>query len=93
MIQKMKVKVYNMISPNGNKEPNQFEIYTSKGKYFQSYQSIIAFIDNNGKTFLDDYYWNYSRTTSKYRNIFLNDDTNSVKEKIMSGEYKFKELN
>ena len=42
----MKVKVYNMTSPNGNKVPNQFEIYTSKGRYFQSYNSIIAFIDN-----------------------------------------------
>ena len=89
----MKVKVYNMISPNGNKVPNQFEIYTSKGRYFQSYNSIIAFIDNKGQVFLDDYYWNYSRTTSKYRNIFLNDDTNSVKDKIKSGKYKFKELN
>ena len=39
----MKVKVYNMTSPNGNKVANQFEIYTSKGKYFQSYNSIIAF--------------------------------------------------
>ena len=89
----MKIKVYNMISPNGNKVPNQFEIYTSKGKYFQSYQSIIAFIDNNGQVFLDEELWNYSRTTSKYRNIFLNDDTNSVKDKNKSGKYKFKELN
>ena len=93
MIQKMKVKVYNMISNSGNPIANQFEIYTDKGKYFQSYKSIIVFVDNKGQVFLDDYYWNYSRTTSKYRNIFLNDDTKSVKEKITSGEYKFKELN
>ena len=89
----MKVKVYNMTSPNGNKVANQFEIYTDKGKYFQSYKTIIALIDNKGQVFLDKYKWNYSRTTSKYRNIFLNDDTKSVKEKITSGEYKFKELN
>ena len=89
----MKVKVYNMTSPNGNKVANQFEIYTDKGKYFQSYKTIIALIDNKGQVFLDKYKWNYSRTTSKYRNIFLNDNTNSVKEKIKSGEYKFKELN
>jgi hypothetical protein len=89
----MKVKVYNMTSPNGNKVANQFEIYTDKGKYFQSYKTIIALVDNKGQVFLDKYKWNYSRTTSKYRNIFLNDDTKSVKEKIMSGEYKFKELN
>ena len=89
----MKVKVYNMISNSGNTIANQFEIYTDKGKYFQSYRSIIVFVDNKGQVFLDDYYWNYSRTTSKYRNIFLNDDTNSIKEKIKSGEYKFKNLN
>ena len=89
----MKVKVYNMKSSYGNKVPNQFEIYTDKGKYFQSYKTIIALIDNKGQVFLDKYKWNYSRTTSKYRNIFLNDETKSVKEKIMSGEYKFKNLN
>ena len=89
----MKVKVYNMTSPNGNKVANQFEIYTDKGKYFQSYNSIIAFIDNNGKVFLDEYYWDYSRTTGKYRNMFLNEVINDTRQKIISGEYKFKNLN
>ena len=89
----MKVKVCNMTSPNGNKVANQFEIYTSKGKYFQSYNSIIAFIVNNGKTFLDDYYWDYSHTTGKYRNMFLGNGINDVREKIKSGEYKLKNLN
>jgi hypothetical protein len=91
MIQKM--KVYNMESPNGNKVANQFEIYTDEGKYFQSYKSIIAFKDNKGQVFLDDYYWNYSRTTSKYRNMFLNEGVNDTREKIKSGEYKLKNLN
>jgi hypothetical protein len=89
----MKVKVYNMTSPNGNKVANQFEIYTDKGKYFQSYNSVIAFIDNNGKVFLDEYYWDYSHTTSRYRNMFLNNGINDVREKIKSGEYKLKNLN
>ena len=91
MIQKM--KVYNMESPNGNKVANQFEIYTDEGKYFQSYRSIIAFKDNKGQVFLDDYYWDYSRTTSKYRNMFLNEGVNDTREKIKSGEYKLKNLN
>ena len=91
MIQKM--KVYNMESPNGNKVANQFEIYTDEGKYFRSYKSIIAFKDNKGQVFLDDYYWNYSRTTSKYRNMFLNEGVNDTREKIKSGEYKLKNLN
>ena len=89
----MKVKVYNMTSPTGNKVAIQFEIYTSKGKYFQSYNSIIAFIDNNGKVFLDEYYWDYSTTTGKYRNMFLNEGINNTRQKIVSGEYKFKNLN
>ncbi len=91
MIQKM--KVYNMESPNGNKVANQFEIYTDEGKYFQSYRSIIAFKDNKGQVFLDDYYWDYSRTTGKYRNIFLGENRRATEEKIKSGEYKLKELN
>ena len=85
--------VYNMTSPNGNQVPNQFEIDTQKGRYFQSYRSIIAFIDNKGQVFLDDYYWDYSRTTSKYRNIFLGENRKATEEKIKSGEYKLKELN
>ena len=82
-----------MESPNGNKVANQFEIYTDEGKYFQSYRSIIAFKDNKGQVFLDDYYWDYSRTTSKYRNMFLNEGINDTREKIKSGEYKLKNLN
>jgi len=91
MIQKM--KVYNMESPNGNKVANQFEIYTDEGRYFQSYRSIIVFKDNKGQVFLDDYYWNYSRTTGKYRNIFLGEGIVETRKKIKSGEYKLKELN
>ena len=87
------MKVYNMESPNGNKVANQFEIYTDEGKYFQSYRSIIAFKDNKGQVFLDDYYWDYSITTGKYRNIFLGNGINDVREKIKSGEYKLKNLN
>ena len=82
-----------MTSPKGNQVPNQFMIYDKKGTYFQSYNSIIVFINNKGKVFLDDYYWDYSRTTGKYRNIFLNNTIKEVKEKIKSGEYKLKNLN
>lgn len=82
-----------MESPNGNKVANQFEIYTDEGKYFQSYRSIIAFKDNKGQVFLDDYYWDYSRTTGKYRNIFLDENRRATEEKIKSGEYKLKNLN
>ena len=89
----MKVKVSNMYSTNGNLVPNQFKIYTSEGSYFQSYRTVIAFIDNNGKVFLDENSWDYSRTTSKYRNLFLNKNTQEIKQLINEGEYKLKNLN
>ena len=78
----------------GNNVANQFIIYTNKGTYFQSYSSIIAFIrKKDSKVFLDSYYWDYSRTTSKYRNIFLNETTEETKRKIKEGIYKLANLN
>ena len=41
------IRVKNMISNSGNEIANQFEIYTPKGRFFQSYNSIIAFIPND----------------------------------------------
>lgn len=92
---KTRLKVENMRSPRtGNNIANQFIIYTNKGTYFQSYSSIIAFIrKKDSKVFLDSYYWDYSRTTSKYRNEFLNEYTAETREKIKTKEYKLTNLN
>jgi hypothetical protein len=81
-----KIKTYSMSSPRtGNPVANQFEIYTPEGKYFQSYRSIIAFVDKFGQIMLDEYYHNYSRTTSKYLTQFLDmntkERTNAIKNK------------
>jgi hypothetical protein len=90
----MKIKVKNMTSNrSGRPVANQFIIYTSEGKYFQSYDSVIALRDNNGKITLDDYYWDYSRTTSKYRNEFLGEGIADTRDKIKSGKYKLANLN
>ena len=90
----MKIKVKQMTSSrSGNPVANQFIIYTAEGRYFQSYNSIIALRDNNGKITLDDYYWDYSRTTSKYRNEFLGEGIAKTRAKIESGEYKLADLN
>ena len=89
-----KLNVKNMVSNKGNTIANQFTIRTHKGRYFQSYNSIIVFIDNkNGQVFLDEHYWDYSRTTGKYRNNFLNEYIDETRSKIKSGEYKLKNLN
>ena len=90
---KNKVKVSNMRSNNGNFIPNQFKIRTNEGMYFQSYDSIIAFINNNGKVFLDENDWDYSRTTGKYRNIFLGEHMGETRKKIKTGEYELIDLN
>ena len=87
-----KIKVSNLLSRNGNFVANQFTIRTDDSYLFQSYGSTIVKV-KSGKVFLDEYYWNYSRTTSKYRNIFLNETTDETKRKIKDGEYQLTNLN
>lgn len=87
-------KVTNLTSPrSGNAVANQFRIRTPKGVYFQSYDSIIALIDNKGKIILDEYYHDYSRTTSKYLSQFLNLNTQERKEMIKAKQIKLIDLN
>lgn len=99
------MKITQMKSPRGNLVPNQF-IITEEGrgangnfitkKVFQSYNSIIAeriTWDDRIDTKLDEKYWNYSTTTSKYLNQFLGEDTKGVKAKIKAGVYTLTNLN
>ena len=72
---------------------NQFLITTDEGVYFQSYNTIIAFIDNKGKITLDEDSWDYSVTTSKYRNKFTGLTTQETKKNIESGEIQLRDLN
>ena len=81
---------------HGNNGPvrNQFTIRTNEACYFQSYQTIIVRIPNDGgKVQLDSSSWDYSRTTSKYRNIFLRESKKETEKKIKSGEYELVNLN
>jgi len=101
------MKVSNMTSNKGNKIANQFIIYDdNNNKYFQSYKSIIAKIENNDvienisinyqrnkKVYLDKNYWDYSVTTGKYRNIFLNETKKETEKKIKDGVYTLTNLN
>ena len=73
---------------------NQFVIEDGNGNtFFQSYQSIIVKKDNQGKITLDCYYWDYSKTTGKYRNIFLGEKLEDTRKKIETGVYKLDNLN
>ena len=84
--------VENMTNNKGNMIANQFRISDNGKQYFQSYHSTIVKIEN-GQVFLDSYYWDYSRTTSRYRNMFLNETTKETQAKIDSGEYILTNLN
>ena len=96
------IKAKNIISDRGNPITNQIIITEEKKNYvkkeiFQSYDSIIVVKEymplKTTFVYLDEYYWNYSRTTSKYRNIFLNETTEETKRKIKNGIYKLANLN
>jgi hypothetical protein len=82
-----------MISNKGNAIANQFLIYANNGVYFQSYKSIIALKQNDGTIVLSEKYWDYSKTTSKYRNIFLGETSDQTKYQIKIGNYKLQKLN
>ncbi len=100
------MKVENMRSSKGNKVADQFIITEDANsmavngvQYFQSYSTIIAKRDKfqagveKRQVWLDRDKWDYSRTTSKYRNIFLGETTKETQKKIDSGEYILADLN
>lgn len=61
--------------------------------FFQSYDSIIVKQDFKGQIWLDENYWDYSRTTGKYRNLFLGENKKETLKKIKDGTYKLANLN
>jgi hypothetical protein len=88
--------VTKMKSRNGKEVPNQFIVNTPDCTMFQSYKSVIVktcFEDGKRKIYLDEKYWNYSKTTSKYRNDFLGETTKETEAKIKSGVYTLADLN
>lgn len=66
-----------------------------QGTYLQSYDVLIAFVPENdgGKILLDEKYWDYSKTTGRYRNQFLGETKKEIVAKISSGEYQLTNLN
>lgn len=79
------VKVENMQSSKNNDIPNQFIIKGFGYTLFQSYNSPIAmFKDGKVYIFKD---WDYSTTTGKYRNQFLNETKKETLEKLKNGVY------
>ena len=91
------MKVSNMISPRSyNAVANQFIIERDDGStLFQSYNTIIAKKDSVwGKGLrLDRDMWDYSTTTSKYRNQFTGLTTAETKAGIKDGSIILVDLN
>jgi hypothetical protein len=88
----MRVKVRNFNSRNGNAVPNQFIIDTENGTYFQSYSTIICYVNKDG-VHLDTNAHSYSRTTSKYLNEFLGNNVSERRKLIKDGKIKVLDLN
>ena len=100
------MKVKNFTNSKGNAIANQFIIEDDENplsgncvQYFQSYNSIIVKRDKfragvkTRQVWLDAKYWNFSKTTGKYRNQFLGESKKETEAKIKSGEYKLADLN
>ena len=90
------MKISNFKSSKGNKVANQFIINTPEYTLFQSYNSVIVkttFEEGKRVVYLDEYYWDYSKTTGKYRNQFLGEDKKATELKIKNNIYKLANLN
>jgi len=101
----VEMKVRNMTGSTGKEVANQF-IISEEGRgangnfiikeVFQSYNAIIAeriVWQDRTDIKLDYKYWDYSRTTGKYRNQFLGENTAETRKKIAAGIYKLADLN
>ena len=69
------MKVQNMRSEKGNIIANQFVIEDEGKICFQSYDSMIITIDYSTETIIIGQNWDYSKTTGKYRNLFMKNYT------------------
>ncbi len=87
------MKVRNMESPrSGRAVANQYIITDGERVAFQSYASMIAEIDYSGAVITIGSDWDYSATTTKYRNAFFDemhfyemDNTEKVRAALKAG--------
>ena len=91
------LRVRNMISDaSGREVANQFIIENGNNTLFQSYSSPIVEIDWSNNVVTVYPHWNYSVTTSKYRNQFMRDnhfydmaDKKSFEKYMKEGKIKY----
>jgi hypothetical protein len=66
-----RIKISHLLTNGGNAAQNQFTLTTEAGRYFQSYDSVIAFIPKDGGAIVLGSDWDYSNTTLRYLYQFL----------------------
>lgn len=77
-------------------DADNLPMQTVQVEFFQSYQTVIVkkqYFHDGMQVTLDADAWDYSVTTSKYRNQFLNETKKETQAKIDSGEYTLADLN
>ena len=66
-------------------------------EWFQSYDVLVGkktYVSGVlTDTYLDPTYWDYSKTTGKYRNIFLGEKKKETEANLKEGKYRFFNLN
>ena len=67
---------------------NQFLIIGDGYTLLQSYSSPVAMLTIEGEVYIFPE-WDFSKTTGKYRNLFLNETKKETQKKINSGEYVY----
>ena len=88
------MQVKQMTGRTGAPVANQFIINDGEDEYFQSYETVIAKRNKSSRLVtLDRDRWDYSVTTSKYRNQFLGMSTAQIKRGIKSGVIALVNLN
>lgn len=89
------MQVFNLTSNRSGKAvANQYCVIMDDGtRFFRSYAANICKIEPDGTITLDEYYWNYSRTTAKYLRQFLQMTSDQIQNKMVCGEIKMSNLN
>lgn len=94
------IGVEQMTSRSGNVVPNQTILSDMTGRTFVSYGSKIVYQSKDRASdglpleiIVDENYWDYSRTTGKYRNEFMNMGVQDVRDYIKEGRIKLGNLN
>ena len=70
----MRLQIENLVNDNNNHAVNQFVVKLNGNVFYQSYDTVIAKKDKEGKiTLCSD--WGCSKTTRKHLYIWLRDNT------------------